>query len=83
LRAELNVSFVEEDALLIQAAKAQQESPDLTHYRMVKQGDQLPLMCNEIYGSPSYYPLVAKANKLKDFRNLIPGQEIYFPPIEK
>ncbi|MFK7787447.1 MAG: hypothetical protein AB8B56_20150 [Crocinitomicaceae bacterium] len=83
LRAELSLSFVEDDAFLTQVKKANQQSPDLTHYRMVKEGDQLPLMCNDIYGSPAYYTLVARANKLKDFRNLTPGQEIYFPPIEK
>ncbi|WP_299183404.1 hypothetical protein [uncultured Aquimarina sp.] len=83
LRAELNVSFIGDDTPKAQLAKLNLQSPDLTHYRMVKAGDQLPLMCQEIYGSPMYYPLVASANKLTDFRNLIPGQEIYFPPIEK
>ncbi|WP_299218763.1 hypothetical protein [uncultured Aquimarina sp.] len=83
LRAELNVSFIEDDALDEQLAKLDLQSPDLTHYRIVKAGDQLPLMCQDIYGSPMYYPLVARVNKLKSFRNLTPGQEIYFPPIEK
>lgn len=83
LRAELNVSFIGDDTPKAQLAKLNLQSPDLTHYRMVKAGDQLPLMCQEIYGSPMYYPLVAGANKLTDFRNLTPGQEIYFPPIEK
>jgi hypothetical protein len=83
LRAELNVSFVEDDAFLARMKKADKQSPDLTHYRIVNDGDQLPLMCHDIYGSSAYYPLVARANKLKDFRNLKAGQEIYFPPIEK
>ncbi|WP_378179167.1 hypothetical protein [Aquimarina sp. SS2-1] len=83
LRAELNVSFIGDDTPKAQLAKLNLQSPDLTHYRMVKTGDQLPLMCQEIYGTPMYYPLVASANKLTDFRNLTPGQEIYFPPIEK
>ncbi|WP_299605211.1 hypothetical protein [uncultured Aquimarina sp.] len=83
LRAELNVSFIGDDTPKAQLAKLNLQSPDLTHYRMIKAGDQLPLMCQEIYGSPMYYPLVASVNKLTDFRNLTPGQEIYFPPIEK
>ncbi len=83
LRAELDVSFVEDDFPAAQTAKANLQSPDLTHYRMVKEGDQLPLMCEEIYGSTQYYMQVARVNKLKDFRNLKPGQEIYFPPIAK
>lgn len=83
LRAELNVSFIGDNTPKEQLARLNLQSPDLTHYRIVKAGDQLPLMCQDIYGSPMYYPLVARVNKLKSFRNLTPGQEIYFPPIEK
>ncbi|NHN24071.1 hypothetical protein FIA58_000140 [Flavobacterium jejuense] len=83
LRAELSVSFIEDDLPVAQVVKAELESPDLTHYRMVKEGDQLPLMCEAIYGSPNYYMEVARVNKIKDFRNLKLGQEIYFPPIVK
>ncbi len=83
LRAELNVEFVGDDMLVAEAKKLDLQSPDLTHYRVVKSDDQLPLMCEEIYGSSQYYLLVAKANGLDDFRNLKPGQEIYFPPIEQ
>ncbi|OJU27527.1 MAG: hypothetical protein BGN92_14115 [Sphingobacteriales bacterium 41-5] len=58
-------------------------SPDLTHYRTVKKGDTLPLMCYRIYGSSFYYLQVANANGLTNFKNLQPGQEIFFPPFEK
>ncbi len=83
LRAELDIDFIEDDLPVAKVIENKFESPDLTHYRMVKEDDQLPLMCQEIYGSSNYYTLVAKANNLDDFRNLKPGQEIYFPPIEK
>ncbi|MEM0938994.1 MAG: hypothetical protein AAGI25_04290 [Bacteroidota bacterium] len=83
LRAELDVSFVGDDPPEESKKKAALQSPDLTHYRMVLEGDQLPLMCDQIYGSSLYYLMVAKANDLDDFRHLKPGQEIYFPPIEK
>ena len=59
------------------------QSPDLTHYRRVKQGDTLPLMCYRIYGDSKYYLQVAKVNKLTDFRNLKAGSELFFPPILK
>jgi phage tail protein X len=58
-------------------------SPDLTHYRTVKRGDTLSLMCYKIYGNAGYYLQVANANKLQNFRNLEVGSEIFFPPIEK
>jgi phage tail protein X len=59
------------------------QSPDLTHYRKVKKGDTLPLMCYRIYGHSRYYIQVAAANRLSNFRNLNMGGEIFFPPIEK
>lgn len=58
-------------------------SPDLTHFRIVKAGDTLPIMCQRIYGDPKYYLQVAAINELGNFRKLIPGMEIRFPPIEK
>lgn len=72
--------FVEDD---LRVAKENKNSPDLTHYRVVRAGETLPLMAYRIYGDSSYYLAVAKANGLSNFRNLQPGQEIYFPPIQK
>jgi nucleoid-associated protein YgaU len=72
--------FVEDD---LRVAKENKNSPDLTHYRIVRSGETLPLMAYRIYGDSSYYLAVARANNLADFRNLKPGQEIYFPPIQK
>jgi len=64
-------------------AEERNSSPDLTHYRSVKQGDTLPLMCYRIYGHSKYYLQVAQVNGLSNFRELLPGDEIFFPPIEK
>ncbi len=36
-----------------------------------------------IYGSSTYYLWVAQVNNLDDFRNLTPGQKIFFPPLEQ
>jgi hypothetical protein len=58
-------------------------SPDLTHKRTVQDGDTLPLMTEKIYGDSKYYLEVAKVNGLINFRQLIPGQELFFPPLEK
>jgi nucleoid-associated protein YgaU len=58
-------------------------SPDLTHFRVVKKGDTLPLMCFKIYGDSKYYLQVAAVNKLSNFRNLSTGTEIFFPPFDK
>ena len=64
-------------------AKNKPNSPDLTHTRMVKAGDTLPLMTEQIYGDDKYYLEVARINNITSFRQLQPGTEIFFPPIEK
>jgi hypothetical protein len=65
------------------AAQENKSSPDLSHQRMVKAGDNLPLMCYRIYGDPKYYLQVAEVNGLDNFRVLTPGTTIVFPPLEK
>jgi hypothetical protein len=57
-------------------------SPDMTHYRQVHDGDQLPLMCFRIYGDMSHYLDVAGYNNILDFRNLETGAWIAFPPLK-
>lgn len=59
------------------------QSADLTHVRTVKAGDTLPLLCHEIYGDSGYYLQVAMANALSHFRDIQPGVELIFPPLEK
>jgi hypothetical protein len=83
LRAEIDAVFVGDMEDSERLKKENKSSPDLTHVRLVKAHDTLPLLCEEIYGAPDQYLMVAAANKLNDFRNLIPGQELFFPPLEK
>ncbi|MEM7186311.1 MAG: LysM peptidoglycan-binding domain-containing protein [Bacteroidota bacterium] len=83
LRAVVKAKFkgsVEDD---LRVAKENNNSPDLTHVRVVQEGDTLPLMTHRIYGDSKYYLEVAKANSLGNFRKLEAGQKILFPPIEK
>lgn len=72
--------FVEDN---LRVARENNSSPDLTHIRMVKEGDTLPLMTFRIYGDSKYYLEVAKANNITNFRKLTVGRKIFFPPIEK
>ncbi|MEW4922917.1 LysM peptidoglycan-binding domain-containing protein [Algibacter sp. 2305UL17-15] len=72
--------FVEDD---LRVAKENNQSPDLTHLRTVKDGDTLPLMSYRIYGDSKYYLEVAKANGITNFRHLTIGQQLVFPPLEK
>lgn len=72
--------FVEDK---LRAAKENNKSPDLTHYRIVKEGDTLPLMTYHIYGDSKYYLQVARVNNIINFRKLKTGQRIFFPPLQK
>jgi LysM repeat protein len=83
LRAELRTVFVEDLDAAKRVRKENKSSPDLPHTRTVKHGDTLPLLTQSIYGSSAYYLRVAQVNGLDDFRNLTPGQELLFPPLEK
>jgi hypothetical protein len=59
------------------------KSPDLTHLRTVQQGDTLPLMTYRIYDDESLYLEIARVNNLTNFRELKPGTQLFFPPIDK
>ena len=83
LRAELIVSIEESIEKNKELRKKNASSPDLTHIRVVKEGDTLPLMTYRIYGDTSYYLEVARVNGLTDFRHLMPGTKIVFPPLDK
>lgn len=83
IRATVTSRFAQSLSRKEQAAIAGRESADLTHKRIVKAGDTLPLMAKRIYGDSKFYLEIAKVNNLKNFRNLKIGQELILPPIQK
>ena len=82
LRAELDVTLISDQDIKKRIAQENKSSPDLTHHRIVKSGDTLPLLTKEIYGTSQYYLRIAQVNNLDSFRNLTPGQELIFPPLQ-
>ena len=83
LRAKVNATFAENIDDALRVAEEANNSPDLTHMRIVKDGDTLPLMTYRIYGDSKYYLEIARANNLTNFRKLNVGQAIFFPPINQ
>lgn len=83
LHAILKTDFIADVERLKQILAINPTSPDVSHARVVKSGDTLPLLTKEVYGSTAYYLRVAQFNGLDDFRNLTPGQMLLFPPLEK
>lgn len=83
IRAVATLTCKDSAADKLREAAVNKQSPDLTHIRRVKEGDTLPLMSYRIYGDSKYYLEVARANNLLNFRNLEPGTELFFPPLNK
>jgi len=83
LRAIITAVFIDTSDDKTRVAKAKDKSPDLTHVRLMKAGDSLPKLCQEIYGNPRLYVAIAQFNGFDDFRSIAPGTRILFPPLEK
>lgn len=82
LRAKVNASFVENIDDVLRTAEEGKSSPDLSHYIVVTEGENLPLMTYKIYGDTQYYIDTAKINGLTNFRKLKTGTTLHFPPVK-
>jgi len=83
LRAELNLTLAADSDMVKQRSRAALNSPDVSHTRLVRGGDTLPLMTQQVYGSTAAMVGVARANRLNHIRGLAPGQTLIFPPLAR
>ncbi len=83
LRAEARAGFEGSIEDMLREKVENKSSPDLTHVRQVIAGDNIQLMCQDIYGTPNPYIEVARVNKMYNFRKLKDGSAIFFPPVKK
>lgn len=81
VRAKLNIVFTEYKSAQLIAAEENKQSPDMSHLIEVTAGDSLPLLCKRIYKSSVYYLEIARVNNLVNFRKLVPGTLLMFPPL--
>lgn len=82
LRATASLLFESYTSSKQARLEADASSPDLSHLVRVRDGDTLPLLCEQIYGDSRYYMAVARFNGLRQFRALTPGMALHFPPLE-
>lgn len=82
LRAKVSCGFLERIGPGKNGRQTRLESPDLTRYATVLEGDLLWLLSNKYYNDPGYYIQLARANKLTNFRNLKPGTRLVIPPLK-
>ncbi|NMM49678.1 CIS tube protein [Marinigracilibium pacificum] len=83
LRATINATFKGDEPRILQAAFDKLFSADLTHARIVKDGETLPMISKEVYGDPKYYLEIARVNNLTNFRSIPAGTELILPPLDK
>ncbi|HET6255447.1 MAG TPA: LysM peptidoglycan-binding domain-containing protein [Puia sp.] len=81
LRAKLTCAFLERIGAGKDGRRSRLESPDLTKVYSIKEGNTLDLIADNYYDDPSWYLAIAKANKLKNFRKLVPGTRLVLPPL--
>ena len=79
IRAKIEVLFEEFIDPATKAKATNKSSPDMTHVITVVDGDNLPMLCNKVYGSPKYYLQVARYNQLSTVTQLQPNQKLIFP----
>lgn len=82
LRATIKATFLENISDKFRAARDKTSSPDLTHQRVIGEGENLVSMTYRIYESIQPLILVARTNDLDSLRGLEPGMKLLFPPIE-
>lgn len=83
LRVKVSTGFLNYESKEERERQQRNASPDLTHYRLVKEGDRLDLLTHGIYNDSNYFLQVAKANGLTSLRKTPVGTELYFPPLDK
>ena len=81
LRGKVKLAFTEFQSKQEESLRSNRSSPDVNHVVEVKAGDTLPLLCYQIYNDPAYYTEIARVNNLINFRSLIPGTRLHFPPL--
>lgn len=81
LRVKISATFTKTESDAARAAVCQMSSPDLTHQKVVQQGDRLDLLTYNIYTDPNYFLMVGKFNNLTTVRKLTPGVKLNFPPL--
>ncbi len=84
LRATINATFRQiKTPTAIAKIKNFFSSPDVTKTYTVVAGDTIYNLAQREYGDDSFYRQIAEFNNLTNYRKLVPGQLLYFPPVNK
>ena len=81
IRAKVSLAFTSYINPQLRAKEENKKSPDMTHHIQIVDGDSLPGISQNIYGSPYHYVQLAEFNGLNKFRQLQSGSQLTVPPL--
>jgi nucleoid-associated protein YgaU len=82
-RATANVSFKEYKTLSELTTKPRLQSADKSKRRVLVGHDSLWMLASREYDNPTEWREIARANDLDDPRDIVPGQWVTVPPLER
>jgi hypothetical protein len=81
LRARLAVSFKSYKSAEVQLRELKKSSPDRSHARVLREGETLAHIANEVYGDPRMWRPIALANGITRPRFVEPGTPLWIPAL--
>lgn len=82
LRVKVKLEFIEYVSQEEAENEANNQSPDMSHLVMMRDGDTIAQMCKEIYGDSCLADEIARVNDLCGFRSVKPGTVLLFPHLK-
>jgi nucleoid-associated protein YgaU len=81
LRARVSLSFRSYKSAEVQLRELNLSSPDRSHVRVLRDGESLAHIANEVYGDPRMWRPIALANGIERPRFIAPGTPLLIPAI--
>lgn len=81
MRARVTLALKKYEAVEVQLRKLKLSSPDRTHVRVVRQGETLARIAEEVYGNARLWRFIAEANGIDRPRFLAPGTTLRIPAL--
>ena len=82
LRAQVGLSLTAYRPVEVQVADTKKDSPDTEKSLVVRRGDRLDGIAAAVYQDPARWRDIARANGIRDPRQLKPGQVLLLPRLE-
>jgi hypothetical protein len=82
LRARVTLTLKSYKPAEVQLRELKRRSPDRTHVRVLREGERLDQLANEVYGNPRLWRVIARANNIDRPRFVRPGTPLTLPALD-